>query len=256
MRTTLIRGLAGERDRGLNSSAGLEASKRVLHLVAENNELGRIVRLYRPASTVAFSRREALLGGFAEAVAEATTFGFEPYIRPAGGRAVALDTDWFVLDVITPEDRGRSVAHRDVFADFGEKFVALFNELGVETAVAPVAGEYCPGEYSISARDAVKLVGTAQRVTRGARLFSASIPISVSSNVSEVLTRVNDLLELEWNPSTLGSVSDESSAITRDQLEAALIANFAADAEGESTLADLFGAFPFDSDSSSLARAS
>ncbi len=256
MRTTLIRGLAGERDHGLNSSAGLEASKRVLHLVAENNDIGRVVRVYRPASTVAFSRRETLLSGFAEAVAEATTFGFEPYIRPAGGRAVVLDTDWLVLDVITPEDRGRTVAHRDVFTEFGERFVSLFAGLGVDTAIAPVEGEYCPGDYSISARGAVKLVGTAQRVTRGARLFSASIPFAVSPNAAELLTRVNSLLELDWDPRTLGSVTLESPTTSLADLESSLIRAFATDADGESTLADLFSASPAHSESNPSAWAS
>lgn len=256
MRTTLIRGLAGERDRGLNSSAGLEASKSLLHLIAENNDIGRVVRVYRPASTVAFSRRETLLSGFAEAVAEATTFGFEPYIRPAGGRAVVLDTDWLVLDVVTPEDRGRTVAHRDIFTEFGERFVSLFFDLGVETAIAPVEGEYCPGDYSISARGVVKLVGTAQRVTRGARLFSASIPFAVSPNAAELLTRVNALLELDWDPRTLGSVSVESPATSLAELESALIRTFASEAHGESTLADIFGSTPIHSDSNPPARAS
>ena len=256
MRTTLIRGLAGERDRGLNSSAGLEASKRLLHLVAENPEIGRVVRVFRPASTVAFTRREALLDGFAEAVAEATTFGFEPYIRPAGGRVVVLDTEWFVLDVITPEDRGRTVAHRDIFTEFGERFVSLFAELGIQADVAPVPGEYCPGDYSVSTRGAVKLVGTAQRVTRGARLFSASIPFAVSPNSGELLTRVNSLLELDWDPSTLGSVSAESPTTSMADLESALMRTFAGDVEAESTLADLFGATPIDSDPYPSARAS
>jgi lipoate-protein ligase A len=256
MRTTLIPGLAGERDRGLNSSAGLEASKRLLQLVADNNDLGRVVRLYRPAPTVAFSRRETRLDGFAEAVAEATVLGFEPYIRPAGGRAVVLDPGWFVLDVITPEDRGRTVAHRDVFAEFGSIFVKLFRELGIETHVAPVDGEYCPGDYSVTTRGAVKLVGTAQRVTRGARLFSASIPFALSPNISEMLTRVNALLDLEWSPSTLGAVSIESPQTSMHDLEAALRKHFAPDAVLGPSLADFFSPISERSDSPSPAEAS
>lgn len=238
MRTTLIRGLADESDRGFTATAGPGASRDLLDFVAENKNLGRIVRLYRPTATVAFSRRETLLDGFSEAFAEATACGFEPVIRPAGGRAVVLDTDWFVLDVITPEDRNQNVGHREVFADFGARFVELFAELGIHTAVAPVNGEYCPGDFSISARGEVKLVGTAQRVIRGARLFSASIPFAVSSPVVELLTRVNALLELEWNPKTLGSVSSELPTIRLSELEAALVRTFASDIASESSVAD------------------
>jgi octanoyl-[GcvH]:protein N-octanoyltransferase len=254
MRTTLIRGLAEERDRGLFVSSDLGASRRLLDIVADNSDLGRIVRLYRPSPTVAFSRRETLLDGFAEAIAEATAFGFEPVVRPAGGRAVVLDTEWLVLDVITPEARHPRVEYRDVFVDFGARFVELFSDLGLRTAVAPVTGEYCPGDFSVSCRNEVKLVGTAQRVTRGARLFSASIPFAVSSTVEELLTRVNELLELEWNPSTLGSVSSESPAIRLSDLDAALLHTFARDIDSESSLADFFDTTYVGADSGLPAR--
>lgn len=237
--TTLIRGYGYERDRGLNLSAGLEVSKRLLHLVADFPSLGRIVRLYRPAPTVAFSRREEGLPGFADAVGEAMAFGFEPVIRPAGGRMVALDEDWLVLDVIAPEDRSRNVSHRSVFSDFGTRFVSALKSLGIDAAVGPVEGEYCPGDYSINARGEVKIVGTAQRVTRGARLFSACIPFALSPHAAELFDRVNDLLGLAWNPASLGSVSAEAPAATMNALENAILENFAPHVDRERELADV-----------------
>ena len=103
MRTTLITGSAGVRDWGLEPSADLVASNRLLSIVSAIPSLGRIVRIYRPAPTVAFSGSERRLPGFEDAVSHARVFGFEPVVRPAGGRMVAVDQDWLIVDVITPE---------------------------------------------------------------------------------------------------------------------------------------------------------
>ena len=185
MKTTLIRGEAFELDWALNPTADLTSSERLLSAVAENPEIGRLVRLYRPAPTVAFSGIEKHKPRFREAVAESTVFGFEPVIRPSGGRMVAVDQQWFVLDVITPE-ASKAGEHINVYNRFGVSIVELLRDLGVDANFGPVAGEYCPGEHSVNARDAVKLVGTAQRVRRGARLFSACIPFAISADVAQL----------------------------------------------------------------------
>lgn len=237
--TSFIPGHAGEYDRALNPSADLLASRRLLELVAAQPELGTVIRLYSPAPTVAFSGREAAMPAFAEAVAESITFGFEPVIRPAGGRMVALDENWLVLDIIRPEI-GRSIAHKDMFLHYGDVFVELLTNLGIEAGIGSVEGEYCPGDYSVNARQQVKLIGTAQRVTRGARLFSASIPFQISPSVTELFSRINGLLGLDWEPETLGSIRQEAPRISRAQLEGAVKSAFAVDAHQPSELADFF----------------
>ncbi len=239
--TTLIRGASGSLDRGLNPSADLLASRRLLQSVAANPEFGTVVRLYRPAPTVAFSGRESTMSAFPEAVGEAMAFGFEPVIRPAGGRMVALDENWLVLDIIAPES-GRDTAHKDVFLAHGQKFVELLQRLGVAASLGAVAGEYCPGDFSINARGRVKIVGTAQRVTRGARLFSASIPLHISPSVAELFVRVNRILGLEWDARTLGALDREAPGLSGEALEAALLNSFAPQVDEEATLADLFDA--------------
>lgn len=239
VRTTLVTGVAGEYDRALNPTADLLASRRLLEAVAKNHDLGRIVRLYRPAPTVAFSGRETSLPGFAEAVGEAIAFGCEPVIRPAGGRMVALDQGWLVLDVITPEV-GRDIAHKDMFLSYGKTFVELLSGLGIDASIGGVAGEYCPGDYSINARNKVKIVGTAQRVTRGARLFSASIPFYISSDVSQLFSRINSLLDLAWDANTLGSIEAEAPRCSLTDLESAVVSHFAPEIDQERSLADLF----------------
>lgn len=241
--STLVCGVAGQVDEGLRPTADVLASQPLLTAVALNPELGNIVRIYRPAPTLAFSRRESSLPGFAEAVSECGAFGFEPIIRPAGGRAVALDANWFVIDIVTPELGGHG-DNREVFRRHGDSFVAQLRAWGVDAALGPVEGEYCPGDFSINARKKVKLVGTAQRVVRGARLFSASLPVTISTDVSEILARVNSLLGLEWQPETLGCLEGEVPGIDPEVVAAGLVATFAGTDPTERTLTDLLAASP------------
>lgn len=239
MRTTLVKGSAGTLDWGLERSADLIASERLLSMVSNTPSMGRIVRIYRPEPTVAFSGFEQRLAGFDEAVGQALAFGFEPVVRPAGGRMVALDEEWVVVDIITPENY-LSVAHRDVYEAYGGTFVSLLRKLGVDASMGSVAGEYCPGSYSVNARGAVKLVGTAQRVRRGARLFSACIPFSISYNVATLFERINTSLQLEWNPTTLSGIKDESPRLRMEDLENALVERFAPEVEETTTLTDIY----------------
>lgn len=197
----------------------------LLRAVANNPLGGARVNIYRPSKTMSFSRRESSLPGFLDAVSEAVAFGFDPVIRPAGGRAVALDPQWFVIDIITPEPvRGDN---QEVFRRHGDEFVTLLRSWGVDATLGGVEGEYCPGDYSVNARGKVKLVGTAQRVIRGARLFSASVPITISEDVAELLDRVNNLLELEWKPATLGCLQQEVPGISLDVIHTGLVDTFA-----------------------------
>jgi len=239
MKTTLITGSSGAIDWGLERSADLTASKRLISMVSLNPELGRVVRIYRPAPTVAFSGLERRLPGFQDAVGEAAAYGFEPVIRPAGGRMVALDQGWLILDVITPEpEKARS--NRDVYLEFGEVLVGILRELGVDANLGSVTGEYCPGEYSINARGQVKIVGTAQRVQRGARLFSACIPISISHSVATLFERVNAELGLDWDRATLAGLENEVPNFSIDDLEERLIAAFAPEVDSFDSLTDLY----------------
>lgn len=183
-----------------------------------------IVRVFTPEPTVAFSRRESLHPRFAEAAAEARVAGYLPIIRPAGGRAVVVDADWIVIDLIEAEsERG---ADAEIFRSRGDQFVRLARRWGVDARLGPVPGEYCPGDWSVNAGGRVKLVGTAQRVVRGARLFTASLPLRVTADARRLLDRVNGILDLPWDPATAGSLADET-AVTDAAVRADVTAFFA-----------------------------
>src|SRR5215217_9599093 len=63
---------------------------------------GPVIRLYRPAPTLAFGRLDALRPGFAAAAAAAREHGFEPVVRAPGGHAVAYHEGCIVVDEIIP----------------------------------------------------------------------------------------------------------------------------------------------------------
>jgi predicted metal-binding protein len=72
-----------------------------------------------------------------------------------------------------------------------------------------VPGEYCPGEYSVNARGATKLVGTAQRLTRHGYLFSVVVLVGDPSRCARCSPRPTRCSGWNWDPATVGAVADE-----------------------------------------------
>ena len=137
-----------------------------------------VLRVYRPAPTVAFGRLDALRPGFAAAAAAARRHGFEPVLRAPGGHAVAYHEGCLGIDELVGEP--------DPIAGMHYRFAAIGRVVGRRAAFvgrrragrAACRGEFCPGEFTVNARGAVKLVGTAQRVLRHASLLAASVAVS------------------------------------------------------------------------------
>jgi hypothetical protein len=86
-----------------------------------------------------------------------------------------------------------------------------------------VPREFCPGEFTVNARGAVKLVGTAQRVLRHASLLAASVAVSGADRLRDVLVDVYGALELEMDPATVGTVGDEVAGVGVDEVERAVL---------------------------------
>ena len=210
-----------------DAEADLERSVELLRAVAMGVVAhDRVVRVYAPAPTVAMSRRESRLPGFATASRASIAQGFAPVIRPTGGRAVAYDETCIVFDVVAREEDG-AIDQVRFFTEIGDALAAALRGLGVDARVGDVPGEYCPGEFSINARGAVKLVGTSQRAVRGARLLSGMLPLAGVERFADVLLAVNAALGLDWDPATFGSLGAETSGIPRATAEDALIAALA-----------------------------
>ena len=190
----------------------MDLSTELLAAFARPEVEGRL-RVYSPRPTAAFSRIDALAGGFPAARSAALVHGFAPVIRPAGGRLAAYHEGALVLDLVArhPDARGQ---FRERFALLGEHLAAGLRTLGVPAHVGAVPGEYCPGAFSVNAAGTTKLVGTAQRLTRFGYLCSAVILVADREPVRAVLVDAYAALGLDWRPASVGAVADHVPGVT------------------------------------------
>jgi len=195
---------------GPDADTEMAAARALLDEVAAGRSPATL-RVYRPLGpTVAFGRVDTLRSGYADAVAAARRAGFDTAVRVCGGRAVAYDPTCLVLDHVAPDD-GSPLDSRtqERFWSFASLYAEALSELGVDARVGPVPDEYCPGPYSVNAGRRVKLVGTAQRVARGAWLFSTVLIVTGPARLRRVLGPVYAAIDMPFDPATVGSVSDE-----------------------------------------------
>ncbi|MBF5082489.1 lipoate--protein ligase family protein [Quadrisphaera sp. INWT6] len=185
------------------------------HRLALLDDVGRgrapqVVRLLRPVATAAFSRRDALLPGFAAAQEAARGHGFAPVVRPVGGRMAPYHRGVLVVDVVGRSDDpvAGTTARFELVAD---AVVAVLGDLGLDARRGELPREYCPGEHSVhvvSPSGTSKVAGTAQRQTRRAHLVSTLLVLDGSDALRAVTTDVYRALGLDLDPSTVGSVAD------------------------------------------------
>ena len=94
-----------------------------------------------------------------------------------------------------------------------------------------VAGEYCPGRYSVNARGVVKLAGIGQRIVAGGSHTGVVLVVSGEQRINDVLRPVYDALELPWEPQVTGSVATESPGASWEAVCEALLAEYAREYE-------------------------
>ncbi len=191
---------------------------------AGEGALGPVLRIYRPAPTLAFGRLDALRPGFPAAAKAARAHGFEPVVRAPGGHAVAYHGGCLVVDEVLPHD-DPIAGLQERFRRSAETLAHALREVGVDSRVGRIAGEFCPGEYTVNSRGAVKLVGSAQRVIRRASLLAASVAVTDAATLRAVLEDVYAALELEWDPATAGGVADEV-PVTVEEVERAIVGTY------------------------------
>jgi lipoate-protein ligase A len=218
----LVEGRAGD-----DPALDLALAPALLARVAAGVRPG-LVRVYRPWPTVAFGRRDSFLPGFGQATAAAERHGFAPVIRSAGGRAAAYHEDCLVIEeIIAAADATSGI--QDRFAAEAESQARALRGLGVDARVGTVPGEYCPGEFSVNARGQRKLIGAAQRIIRGAWLFSSVVVVDGSAQLRAVLEDIYAALALDWNPASVGAIVDERvGAVTVSAIQDALLSAVAA----------------------------
>lgn len=179
-------------------------------------------RLSRPGRVVAFGRRDTKSPGYEKAVAAAWDQGFSGMERLTGGRAAAYTEGTLSLTLTLP-DSAPAERTDQRFREAAELARSAFQALGIDARTGEVPGEYCPGDFSVNARGEVKLAGIGQRMIKGAAHVGFVIVVTGSSLVRQVLEPVYAALELDWNPETVGAVEDETSGVTLEPVEAALL---------------------------------
>jgi lipoate-protein ligase A len=169
------------------------------------------LRLFVPDRIVAFGRQDRVRPGYLEAVAAARQLGFDAVERLAGGRAATFHEGTLAFAWSTPEERPReSIAER--FDALASIMVEAFRSLGVDARVGEVAGEYCPGRYSVNAAGRRKLMGVGQRLLRRAAHIGGVIVVQGADLVNLPLIPAYRALGYEWDPGATGAIADEVTA--------------------------------------------
>jgi octanoyl-[GcvH]:protein N-octanoyltransferase len=198
-------------------------SRTILRRVAAG-ELPPTVRVHRPGREVAFGRQDVASSGYRAATEAARAGGFAAVERLAGGRAAVFHEGTIAIARAygDPQPPKRTYAR---FEEMAELIATALRGLGVDARVGEVAGEYCPGAYSVNARGTAKLAGIGQRMIRGGAHMGGVVVANGGDEIARVLVPVYEALELDWEPATSGSVAGE---LDRDvdpgEVEEALIA--------------------------------
>jgi len=200
---------------------GTGVSEAVLHRVAAG-ELAPTFRLHRPARELAFSKQDRAGPGFGAAIEAARAAGFEPVVRLAGGRAAAFHEGTLAFAWATAAERPVAGTH-DRFAQLAGIVTDALIALGVDARVGEVEGEYCPGAWSVNARGKTKLAGIGQRLITGGAHAGGVLVVDGSGLLRDALVPAYRALGLEWDPATVGAVTDEVPGVTLDTAEAAVV---------------------------------
>ncbi len=185
----------------------------VLHEMVAQRLMPPSVRLHPTSRMVAFGRRDTHEPGYLTACEASRAQGFVPVERLAGGRAAVFHESTLGISVVTAED-DPTVGIRDRFRAIAGATAIGLRDLGIAAEVGEVAGEYCPGEFSVNARGAAKLAGFGQRLIKGAAHVGGVVVIDGVDEINEVLTPVYGALGLGFDPRTTGSVTHEVGSTT------------------------------------------
>ena len=186
---------------------GTAVSRAILNRVA-TGELPPTIRIHQPDREVAFGRRDVVSPGYDAASEAARAAGFAAVERMAGGRAAIFHEGTVAIARAYPDPEPPRRTYQR-FEEMAGLVQAVLSSMGVEARIGEIPGEYCPGAYSVNARGESKLAGIGQKMIRGAAHVGIVVVASGSETLRRVLSPVYRALELDWLPTTAGSISDE-----------------------------------------------
>ncbi len=201
-------------------------SRAILQRVSEGKE-PETLRLFRPTAIVAFGPQDTRSPGYQQAVQRARSGGFQAVYRLAGGRAAVFHEETIAFSWTIPDPEPRAGIHQR-FQELADIMAQAFRRLGVDARIGEVPGEYCPGEYSVNARGQKKLMGVGQRLTNAAAHVGGVVVVGQSQRVRDILVPVYDALGVPWVPDTAGSLEDELGTVSCEQVQQAILEEFAA----------------------------
>lgn len=208
------------------------AVSRATMLRVAGGELPETLRIAPTGTTVAFAKRDAVARGYEAAVRAARERGFEPTLRLAGGRAAVFHRGTMEIGHAVPDQEPRAGIH-ERFERTAERLARALARLGVDARVGEVAGEYCPGRYSVNARGVVKLAGIGQRVVGGGSHTGVVLVVDGEGRINGVLEPVYAALGLDWDPEASGSVRSEAPDATWSAVREAILTEYARNFEIE-----------------------
>ena len=199
-------------------------SRALLQRVSAGEE-PETLRLYKPGAIVAFGPQDVRSSGYADAVEAARRGGFDAVRRLAGGRAAVFHEETIAFSWAIPDPDPRASVDRR-FEEIADIMTCALRRLGIDARVGEVAGEYCPGRYSVNARGSKKLMGVGQRLISRAAHVGGVIVVADSHRVRDILLPVYDALQLKWDSSTVGSVRDEAESVGYAEVQEAVLDEF------------------------------
>lgn len=189
-----------------NPEDGLGLQQAVLEEVA-SGERGPTTLVWTSSRFVGVTRPETRRPGFEEAMRAAEELGFPVLARDSGGGAVVANEDSISFSVTFPVEELRHGLY-ERYAEGVDLVAAALRRVGVEAEGGEVAGEFCPGAYSVRSGGprGIKHAGLAQRVTRRAARLEGLILVSGTAELIPVLERFYASLGLAFRRESVGDL--------------------------------------------------
>jgi octanoyl-[GcvH]:protein N-octanoyltransferase len=189
---------------------------------ARQRDDGPVLRFSRCRPTAAFSRRDTKLPSYEQAAQIALRHGFEPVVRPVGGRLAAYDEGALVVHLQAGHADPRAALTRR-FEGFADAVSVALTRLGLpDVRVGPVPGEYCAGAWSVNVGGQAKLAGTGQRLNKNGYLFSAVVTVTEPGAVRAMLAQAYQVMDLPFATESVGAVDRWLPRIGLDDVTAEL----------------------------------
>jgi octanoyl-[GcvH]:protein N-octanoyltransferase len=209
-----------------SSASASEDMARVHHVLSTLNGSGPgSLRIYRPQPTAAFAPRDTTLPAYDAATDAMRKLGYMPVERRAGGQLAIYDSHALVIDLVAPHEEPRQhVIER--FRAFSAAVADALRCFSIDARIGQVAGEYCPGDYSVNAGGAVKLAGIAQRIGRRGYHLGAVISVQPSPDALQAVAVAYGILRFPFAPETFGAAMTMSAKLSFPGLVTALLDGF------------------------------